>query len=76
MTTCDQDKNGVLSGGEIKKWYALGVEQANNWNYKVTDAQWAGIKQAYKRANSNHDNVATLFELAKFEVMAGNVFIE
>ena len=51
------------------------MEQAKSWNYSVSDGEWAALKNAYAQANSDGNNVATMFEVAKFELLAGNVFI-
>jgi hypothetical protein len=51
------------------------MEEAQNWNYSVSDGQWAALKNAYHEANANGDNVATMYELATLEILAGNVFL-
>ena len=52
------------------------MNQAKSWNYHVTDSQWEALKAAYGAANTNGDSVATMFEVAKFEILAGNVFLK
>lgn len=70
----DEDNNGVLTQDEINTFYHTIVSQGTQWGYKVTDAQWAELKVAFKQATGG-DGVASMLEIAQFEVLAGNVFL-
>ena len=70
----DEDGNGALTNDEVNKFYNTVISTGNSWGYKVTDGQWAALKSAYKQA-TNNDGMASMMEVAQFEVLAGNVFL-
>ena len=61
---------------EIDAWYKQAMDRAAKWNYTVSDAKWAEIKAAYAEANANGDDVASMYEVALFQLLSGNVFLQ
>lgn len=75
IATVDGDGNGILTGTEIDDLYHLVITKAKQWNYSVTDDTWNALKAAGAQANSENAAVVTMLEIAKFQVFAGNVFL-
>jgi hypothetical protein len=70
----DANGNNVIDGTEKDAFYQAIISQATGWGWSVTDEQWAALKTAYNEANVGND-MFTLYEIAIFELAAGNVFL-
>lgn len=70
----DEDGNGALTTDEINKMHNMVMSTGSSWGYKLTDGQMAALKSAYNQA-TNNDGMASMMEIAQFEILAGNVFL-
>lgn len=64
----------MLNSAEQTAFYNKVIAIAQSWGYNVTDAQWAALKAAYAQAAAGKSSLST-FDVAVFEILAGNVFL-
>merc|ERR1712157_557197 len=70
----DSDKDGLLNAAEQTALYNYVIAVSSQWGYHVTDAQWAALKAAFGKATGGKAAAST-FDIAIFEILAGNVFL-
>lgn len=73
----DNNGDGQLSGDELTAWKNQAVTAFSNWDWSVDGQTFAALQAAYANAQTDGDwNTCSMLEIARFQLNAGNVFLQ
>merc|ERR1712127_612151 len=72
----DVNADGILSGSELSAWKSQVESTGSKWGWSVSDSKRGALQAAYADAQLDGDfNTCSMAEIARFELMAANVFL-
>merc|ERR1712032_1420319 len=73
----DNNNDGQLSGNELTAWKNQAETAFSNWDWSVDGQTYAALQAAYANAQTDGDwNTCSMIEIARFQLNAGNVFLQ
>ena len=73
----DNNADGQLSGDELTAWKNQAVSAFSSWDWSVNGQTYAALQAAYANAQTDGDwNTCSMIEIARFQLNAGNVFLQ
>ena len=73
----DNNGDGQLAGPELTTWKNQAIQAFGNWGWSVDGNTYAALQAAYANAQIDGDfNTCSMLEIARFQLNAGNVFLQ